>query len=68
MFGATPEVEEYKKPNVIVGHIKLKVNSQVGIKVSFKIKRNTKLKELMNAYSDQQSIELNTIVFLYDGR
>jgi small ubiquitin-related modifier len=22
----------------------------------------------MNAYSDQQSIELNTIVFLYDGR
>jgi small ubiquitin-related modifier len=68
MSGATPEVEEDKKPNVIAGHIKLKVNSQVGIKVSFKIKRNTKLKELMNAYSDQQSIELNTIVFLYDGR
>jgi hypothetical protein len=68
MFGATPEVEEDKKPNVIAGHIKLKINSHVGIKVSFKIKRNTKLKELMNAYSDQKSIELNTIVFLYDGR
>ncbi|WJX85092.1 hypothetical protein P8452_67596 [Trifolium repens] len=44
------------------------VNSQDGIKVSFKIKRNTQLKELMNAHCDQQSIELDSIVFLYDGR
>jgi small ubiquitin-related modifier len=68
MSGATSKVEEDKKPNVITGHINLKVNSQDGIKVSFKIKRNTQLKELMNAHCDQQSIELDSIVFLYDGR
>lgn len=34
----------------------------------FRIKRNTQLKKLMNAYCDRQSVEMNSIAFLFDGR
>lgn len=34
----------------------------------FRIKRSTQLKKLMNAYCDRQSVELNSIAFLFDGR
>ncbi|GMP53871.1 hypothetical protein CsSME_00019206 [Camellia sinensis var. sinensis] len=33
-----------------------------------KIKRSTQLKKLMNAYCDRQSVEMNSIAFLFDGR
>jgi hypothetical protein len=36
--------------------------------VFFRIKRNTQLKKLMNAYCDRQSVDFNAIAFLFDGR
>ncbi|CAI8586537.1 unnamed protein product [Vicia faba] len=69
MSGAapTPNTEEDKKPNDIA-HINLKVKGQDGNEVFFRIKRNTQLKKLMNAYCDRQSVDLNSIAFLFDGR
>ncbi|KAK6918809.1 Rad60/SUMO-like domain, partial [Dillenia turbinata] len=32
------------------------------------IKRSTQLKKLRNAYCDRQSVEVNSIAFLFDGR
>ena len=34
----------------------------------FRIKRSTQLRKLMSAYCDRQSVELNSIAFLFDGR
>ena len=34
----------------------------------FRIKRSTQLKKLMNAYCDRQSVDMNSIAFLFDGR
>ncbi|KAF5815015.1 putative Ubiquitin domain-containing protein [Helianthus annuus] len=39
-----------------------------GNEVFFRIKRSTQLKKLMNAYCDRQSVEINSIAFLFDGR
>ncbi|PIN22396.1 hypothetical protein CDL12_04903 [Handroanthus impetiginosus] len=38
-----------------------------GNDVFFKIKRSTQLKILMNAYCDRQSVDLNSIAFLFYG-
>ncbi|KAM3302540.1 small ubiquitin-related modifier 1 isoform X1 [Capsicum chacoense] len=62
MSGVTQEND--KKP---AGHINLKVKSQDGNEVFFRIKRSTQLKKLVNAYCDRQSVDLNAIVFLFDG-
>lgn len=35
--------------------------------VHFKIKRNTQLKKLMQAYCDRQGFQMNTIRFMFDG-
>lgn len=34
----------------------------------FRIKRSTQLRKLMTAYCDRQSVDLNSIAFLFDGR
>ncbi|KAK7320539.1 hypothetical protein VNO77_30100 [Canavalia gladiata] len=72
MSGATPNThaEEDKKPNdqSTAAHINLKVKGQDGNEVFFRIKRNTQLKKLMNAYCDRQSVDFNSIAFLFDGR
>lgn len=34
----------------------------------FRIKRSTQLRKLMTAYCDRQSVEFNSIAFLFDGR
>ncbi|KAF4367502.1 hypothetical protein F8388_009119 [Cannabis sativa] len=39
-----------------------------GNEVFFRIKRSTQLRKLMTAYCDRQSVELNSIAFLFDGR
>ncbi|BAS75908.1 Os01g0918300, partial [Oryza sativa Japonica Group] len=39
-----------------------------GNEVFFRIKRSTQLKKLMNAYCDRQSVDMNAIAFLFDGR
>lgn len=63
--------DEDKKPGTggdQGAHINLKVKGQDGNEVFFRIKRSTQLKKLMNAYCDRQSVELNSIAFLFDGR
>nr|CAB3452656.1 unnamed protein product [Digitaria exilis] len=61
--------EEDKKPAEGGGvHINLKVKGQDGNEVFFRIKRSTQLKKLMNAYCDRQSVDMNAIAFLFDGR
>ncbi|KAL6136958.1 hypothetical protein ACLB2K_062253 [Fragaria x ananassa] len=65
---ASQPQEEDKKPNDQGAHINLKVKGQDGNEVFFRIKRSTQLKKLMNAYCDRQSVELNSIAFLFDGR
>ncbi|XP_052162678.1 small ubiquitin-related modifier 1 isoform X1 [Oryza glaberrima] len=63
--------EEDKKPAGGEGggaHINLKVKGQDGNEVFFRIKRSTQLKKLMNAYCDRQSVDMNAIAFLFDGR
>ncbi|KAF7032329.1 hypothetical protein CFC21_043513 [Triticum aestivum] len=68
MSGVT--ADEDKKPAGDGGgaHINLKVKGQDGNEVFFRIKRSTQLKKLMNAYCDRQSVDLNSIAFLFDGR
>ncbi|KAL9679553.1 hypothetical protein QQ045_017418 [Rhodiola kirilowii] len=38
-----------------------------GIEVFFRIKSSTQLTKLMGDYCDRQSVELNSIVFIFDG-
>ncbi|KAK8491494.1 hypothetical protein V6N13_079332 [Hibiscus sabdariffa] len=59
--------EEDKKPGD-PAHINLKVKGQDGNEVFFRIKRGTQLRKLMNAYCDRQSVDSNSIAFLFDGR
>ncbi|KAI4307966.1 hypothetical protein L6164_031090 [Bauhinia variegata] len=66
MSGVTNE--EDKKPTDQAAHINLKVKGQDGNEVFFRIKRSTQLKKLMNAYCDRQSVDFNSIAFLFDGR
>ena len=40
---------------------------QDGSVVHFKIKRNTQLKKLMQAYCDRQGFQMSTIRFMFDG-
>ncbi|PIA25795.1 hypothetical protein AQUCO_10800045v1 [Aquilegia coerulea] len=62
--------DEDKKPNdqSAAAHINLKVKGQDGNEVFFRIKRSTQLRKLMTAYCDRQSVEFNSIAFLFDGR
>ncbi|CAD5176794.1 small ubiquitin-related modifier 1 [Musa acuminata AAA Group] len=60
--------EEEKKPADQAAHINLKVKGQDGNEVFFRIKHSTQLRKLMNAYCDRQSVDINSIAFLFDGR
>ncbi|XP_042489919.1 small ubiquitin-related modifier 1-like [Macadamia integrifolia] len=60
--------EEEKKPMDQAAHINLKVKGQDGNEVFFRIKRSTQLRKLMSAYCDRQSVDQNSIAFLFDGR
>ncbi|KAL4192673.1 hypothetical protein AMTRI_Chr06g195430 [Amborella trichopoda] len=62
MSGATNEEE--KKPVDQSAHINLKDGNEV----FFRIKRSTQLRKLMTAYCDRQSVDFNSIAFLFDGR
>jgi len=48
-------------------HINLKVVNQDNSEVYFKIKRNTALRKLMEAYAARQGLAVSSIRFLYDG-
>lgn len=47
--------------------IALKVVSQDGVEVFFKIKRSTHLKKLMDAYSKRQGLSPASVRFVFDG-
>jgi len=41
--------------------------AQEGTEVYFKIKKNTPLRKLMDAYCERQGVASNAVRFLYDG-
>ncbi|KAH9943607.1 ubiquitin-like protein [Amylocystis lapponica] len=47
--------------------INIKVTTQTGEEVFFKIKRNTKLSKLQGAYANKVGKDVSSIRFLYDG-
>jgi len=47
--------------------ITLKVVDSEGSEVTFKIKRTTPLRKLMEAYCQRHSLNINAVRFLYDG-
>lgn len=47
--------------------LNLKVKSQDGEEVFFKIKNTTQLKKLMDAYCQRQSLNVANVRFLFDG-
>ncbi|OMJ80391.1 hypothetical protein SteCoe_19343 [Stentor coeruleus] len=58
-------------PDLVEGsseHITLKVKSQDGNEVFFKIKRATQLKKLMEAYCSRNGVNISTVRFLFDGQ
>jgi len=48
--------------------INIKVTTQTGEEVFFKIKRNTKLSKLQGAYATKVGKDVSSIRFLYDGQ
>jgi small ubiquitin-related modifier len=48
-------------------YINLKVKSQEGEEVFFKIKKTTQFKKLMDAYCQRQSVNPSNVRFLYEG-
>ncbi|KAK9146007.1 hypothetical protein Sjap_005910 [Stephania japonica] len=68
MSGTSGQEEEKKPTDQSGAHINLKVKGQDGNEVFFRIKRSTQLRKLMTAYCDRQSVEFNSIAFLFDGR
>ncbi|KAK4768031.1 hypothetical protein SAY87_003172 [Trapa incisa] len=66
MSGVTDQ-EVDKKPD-LGNHINLKVKSQDGSEIFFRIRKSAQLRKLMNAYCDRNSVDPNSIVFLFDGR
>ncbi|PIL34696.1 hypothetical protein GSI_03476 [Ganoderma sinense ZZ0214-1] len=58
---AEPKQEDANAP------INIKVTTQNGEEVFFKIKRNTKLSKLQGAYANKVGKDVSSIRFLYDG-
>ncbi|KAI0086062.1 ubiquitin-like protein [Irpex rosettiformis] len=56
-----PKAEDANAP------INIKVLTQTGEEVYFKIKRNTKLSKLQGAYANKVGKDVGSIRFLYDG-
>ncbi|KAK4477820.1 hypothetical protein RD792_017083 [Penstemon davidsonii] len=48
-------------------YIRVKVKGQDGTELFFKIRRDAKLKKLMNVYCDRCAMDLISTVFLFDG-
>ncbi|KAF9669561.1 hypothetical protein SADUNF_Sadunf14G0120400 [Salix dunnii] len=68
-FATAKLIWVYRLGNFVAEPFKmLNYKFQDGNEVFFRIKRSTQLKKLMNAYCDRQSVEFNSIAFLFDGR
>ncbi|KAM3127434.1 hypothetical protein pb186bvf_020467 [Paramecium bursaria] len=48
-------------------YLNLKVKSQDGEEVFFKIKKGTQFKKLMDAYCSRQNLQPQNVRFLFDG-
>ncbi|XP_064608574.1 small ubiquitin-related modifier 2-like [Liolophura sinensis] len=48
-------------------HMNVTVKGQDGGVVHFKIKRNTPLRKLMNAYCERSSVAASSVRFMFDG-
>jgi len=62
-----PQEEVQPKAEDANAPINIKVTTQTGEEVFFKIKRNTKLSKLQGAYAAKVGKDVNSIRFLYDG-
>ncbi|EFA78932.1 small ubiquitin-like protein [Heterostelium album PN500] len=66
--GVPKQEGEKKEGGVADEQINLRVQASDQTEVFFKIKKVTALKKLMDAYCQRQSINPNSIRFLYDGQ
>ncbi|TFK80219.1 ubiquitin-like protein [Polyporus arcularius HHB13444] len=64
----TPTQDEQPKMEEANAPINIKVVTQTGEEVFFKIKRNTKLSKLQGAYANKVGKDVGSIRFLYDGQ
>ena len=69
-MGASQDVKGEKDADANKNkHINLQVLQDGNtVAVHFKIKKNTALKKLMNAYCDRANLQRNAIKFLHEGR
>jgi len=63
-----PKTEDSKAAAAPAEFVSLKVVSQDGSEVFFKIKKHTPLRKLVDAYCQRQGQSTSAIRFLYDGR
>ena len=63
--GGTPTGDHHEAP-VQTEHLNIKVSDNNN-EVFFKIKRNTKLEKLMNAFCERQGKTMGSLRFLFDG-
>ncbi|KAL5710607.1 hypothetical protein ACHQM5_021149 [Ranunculus cassubicifolius] len=49
-------------------HIKLSIRDQSGDTVTYRVKRSTKLRNLMKAFCVKKLLDIKTVVFLHYGR
>ncbi|XP_010241412.1 PREDICTED: small ubiquitin-related modifier 2-like isoform X2 [Nelumbo nucifera] len=60
--------EESKKAMDQPAHINIKIKSQDGSEICFKINCNTKLRRLMISYCENKFLQYSSVRFLYEGR
>jgi len=61
------EEDEIKSESKTSKHINIKVVNSEGNEVFFKIKKNTKLRKLMDAYCKRQGLVNGSVRFSFDG-
>mmetsp|Transcript_15117 Transcript_15117/g.25881 ORF Transcript_15117/g.25881 Transcript_15117/m.25881 type:complete len:96 (+) Transcript_15117:139-426(+) len=64
-MSANGEVKDEEKKEQV--HINLKVKSQDGGEIYFKIRRQSPLGKLMDAYCQRQGVQPGSMRFIYDG-
>mmetsp|Transcript_1711 Transcript_1711/g.2319 ORF Transcript_1711/g.2319 Transcript_1711/m.2319 type:complete len:143 (+) Transcript_1711:45-473(+) len=65
--GQTPTVKREASPTDSTYQLSLKVVNAEGAEVFFKIRRQTQLRKLMDAYCKKQGMARTSVRFLYDG-
>jgi small ubiquitin-related modifier len=62
----SPEGQEAKKTEA-ADHLTLKVKSQDGNEVAFKVRRTAKFKKMMTIYCAKVGADIDAVRFLFDG-